>query len=140
MSQSIDVDVGTPNDFGKMLDSKLNLDKLYGEESNFCRNHGFYLDPINVEGLVTLPEDYLTRVIYQKYDDLFIGFLDPHDAAISKYTRYSQNDKIWIDYAIRNKIINLSLLLQYIKNTNFMDYNEAMHVKNIINNDIQSNA
>jgi hypothetical protein len=92
MAASIDVDAYSKSDPARIFD----LVPALGRGSPFEREHGYYLDPISPR-VATLPEGWdgrLTRI--QLDPSVAAWFLEPNDAAVSKYARMEPRDREWI--------------------------------------------
>ena len=87
MSMSIDIDAYTKSDPVRIHDVAATL----GEGSDFHRENGYYLDPVS-PSLPALPEGWQARMNCLAQGNVNIWFLDPDDAAMSKYARSQPND------------------------------------------------
>src|SRR5574340_436940 len=102
MLVSIDVDCYTRADPGRIFELK---DKL-GEGSKFEEEHGYYLDPVSPQ-LPTLPDQWQHRLIPVLLQEaLVLFFLDPNDAAVSKYARCDARDREWIRAGLKAGILS----------------------------------
>jgi hypothetical protein len=120
MVMSNDVDTYTRNDPERIFD----LQELLGEGSDFAKVKGYYLDPVSPH-LPTLPDgwqDRMSRVNVE--DDLVIWFLDPNDAAISKYARGEPRDREWIGAGLAAGILAPAIIESRLKKTDFLDVDE----------------
>lgn len=124
MTMSIDVDAYTRADPGRIFELK---DAL-GEESPFRRAEGYYLDPVS-PAVATLPQGWEARLIRHEHDGLRIFFLDPNDAAISKYARGEPRDLRWIDAGIKAGLISPPILRQRARHTVFESEAEQARVR-----------
>lgn len=124
MAVSIDIDSYTRADPGRILDLKAAL----GEGSDFHRTHGYYLDPVS-PSLPTLPDGWQARMTSIDQGNVRIWFLDPDDAAMSKYARSQPNDRRWIRAGIRAGYISLPRVQARMASTTFLDAEEAATVK-----------
>ena len=58
--------------------------------------HGYYLDPIS-PSVATLPAGSAERLVCIELEPgLSAWFLEPHDAAVSKYARMEPRDRAWL--------------------------------------------
>lgn len=124
MAVSIDIDSYTRADPGRILDVK---DAL-GEGSDFHRAHGYYLDPVS-PSLPSLPDGWQARMTSIDHGNVRIWFLDPDDAAISKYARSQPNDLRWIRAGIRAGYISLPRVQSRVASTTFLDAGEEATVR-----------
>jgi hypothetical protein len=91
MAMSNDIDGFTRADPGRIFD----LDPPLGADSPFHAAHGYFLDPVS-PSLPTLPDGWEGRLNKVERDGLRLWFLDPNDAAVSKYARGEPRDQRWI--------------------------------------------
>lgn len=120
MTMSNDIDAYTRLDPGRIFD----LGKLLGEDSPFHAAHGYYLDPVSPR-LPTLPEGWEHRMTAAERDGLRLWFLDPSDAAISKYARGEPRDQRWIRAGIVSGLVSLPTVRARLATTSFLDEAEA---------------
>ncbi len=124
MAVSIDIDTYTRADPGRIHDVK---DAL-GEGSDFHRIHGYFLDPVS-PSLPSLPDGWQGRMACLEQDGLSLWFLDPDDAAISKYARSQPNDLRWIRAGILSGHVSLPRVQARIASTTFLDASEEATVR-----------
>jgi len=124
MAMSNDIDSFTKDDPGRIYDLKAAL----GEGSDFHRANGYFLDPVS-PSLPTLPDGWQARMTCIEQNDLRIWFLDPDDAAISKYARSQPNDLRWIRAGILSGYISLPKLKARLASTIFLDADEEARVR-----------
>lgn len=124
MAVSIDIDSYTRADPGRIHDLK---DAL-GEGSDFHRVHGYYLDPVS-PSLPSLPDGWQGRMTSLERGGLRLWFLDPDDAAISKYARSQPNDLRWIRAGILSGHVSLPRVQARIASTTFLDADEEATVR-----------
>jgi hypothetical protein len=67
-------------------------------------------------------QDRMSRVNVE--DDLVIWFLDPNDAAISKYARGEPRDREWIRAGLAAGILAPAIIESRLKKTDFLDVDE----------------
>ena len=131
MAASIDVDAYSKSDPARIFD----LSATLGQGSPFELEHGYYLDPIAPE-IATLPagwEARLTRI--QLSVDVAAWFLEPHDAAVSKYARMEPRDREWIRPGLRAKILSLPTLDARFSRTVFIDARESARARGALEED-----
>ena len=116
MTMSVDVDCYTRDDPGRVFD----LVGALGESSDYFREFGIYLDPITPH-LPTLPEGWQGRLIKIEREGVRGWFLDPNDAAVSKYARGEPRDRRWIRAGIEAGIVSLPLVRVRFSATDFFD-------------------
>lgn len=130
MSLSIDIDCYTKADPGRIHDVRAVL----GEGSAFHRAHGYYLDPVS-PSLPSLPDGWEDRMSFIERGGLRVWFLDPDDAAISKYARSQANDLRWIRAGLLSGHVSLPRVRARLGSTLFLDEEEASRVKEQVERD-----
>ena len=117
MLMSIDVDCYTKDDPGKIFE----LQEKLGEGSPFEAQHGFYLDPVSPE-VATLPDNWEFRLIpIELGEDIVVHFLDPNDAAVSKYARCEPRDREWIKAGLEARLLSAPVIESRFRQTTFLD-------------------
>lgn len=116
MAMSMDLDCYTKADPGRIFELAATL----GEDSPFHRQEGFFLDPVSPK-LPTLPDGWEGRLISIERDGCKAWFLDPNDAAVSKYARGEPRDRSWIRAGIESGIVSLPRVKSLTKVTPFLD-------------------
>ena len=124
MAMSNDIESYTKADPARIDDLKA----LLGEDSVFHRANGYYLDPVS-PSLPSLPDGWNARMTMIARDEVRVWFLDPDDAAISKYARGQPNDVRWIRAGILSGYISLPKVEARIASTTFLDGEEADRVR-----------
>lgn len=120
MLVSIDVDCFTRRDPGRIFELKRQL----GEGSAFEGKHGYYLDPIAPE-VPTLPANWEYRLIpVQLERGIGVFFLDPNDAAVSKYARCDPRDREWIRAGLEAGLLSAPIIESRFRQTVFFDSGE----------------
>lgn len=130
MSMSIDIDCYTKADPGRILDVKSAL----GEGSDFHKANGYYLDPVS-PSLPTLPDGWEDRMTSIEQGGVRVWFLDPDDAAISKYARSQPNDLRWIRAGLCSGHISLPKVRARLSSTLFLDAEEESRVRTQVDAD-----
>jgi hypothetical protein len=131
MASSIDVDAFTRADPGRVFD----LVPFLGQGSPFEKEHGYYLDAISPQ-VATLPAgwpDRLTRI--QLDTELAAWFLEPNDAAVSKYARMEPRDREWIRPGLRAGVLSISQLDVRFAKTAFIDGAESARARKALEED-----
>ena len=117
MLMSIDVDCYTKADPGRIFELKEKL----GQGSKFEQEHGYYLDPISPE-LPTLPDQWEYRLIRVELEEgIVVYFLDPNDAAVSKYARCDVRDREWIRAGLEAGLLSAPIIESRFRQTRFLD-------------------
>lgn len=131
MAASLDVDAFTRRDPERVFA----LATALGQGSAFEAEHGYYLDPISPR-VATLPEDWEARLVrIELGPELVAWFLEPHDAAVSKYARMEPRDREWIRPGLRAGILSLPLLEARFGRTTFLDAEEAARARRALTED-----
>ena len=97
-----------------------------GEHSRYHEQFGFYLDAVE-PNLATLPEGWKDRLIKVERDRLRAWFLEPSDAAVSKYARGEPRDIRWI----RAGVVSLPIVRARMRSTTFIDIEEERKAKTL---------
>lgn len=124
MAMSNDIDCYTKADPGRINDVKGAL----GEGSAFHKANGYYLDPVS-PSLPSLPDGWEGRMTSIEQEGLYIWFLDPDDAAVSKYARSQPNDLRWIRAGLLSGHVSLPKVRARLPSTLFLDAEEEARVK-----------
>ena len=97
------------------------LQVALGQGSPFEASHGFYLDPISPK-LPTLPEQWEFRLIRVPLENgTAVYFLDPNDAAVSKYTRCDVRDREWVQAGLQADVLSAPIIESRFRQTAFFD-------------------
>jgi hypothetical protein len=117
MLTSVDVDCYTKADPARIFE----LADVLGEGSPFDEQHGYYLDPV-APNLPTLPAQWPYRLVKVELEDaVAIYFLDPNDAAVSKYARGDVRDREWIQAGLAAGLLSASIIASRFSETEFVD-------------------
>lgn len=131
MTGSIDVDLYPKNDPGRASEVAAAL----GMGSEFEKTYGYYADAVSPM-LPTLPEGWNERLIEVKFDaGVSAWFLDPNDAAISKYVRGEPRDYEWIRSGLDAGILSLPTIEYRLRET-IMETDERQRAKHAIAEDL----
>ena len=130
MTLSNDVDCYTRDDPDRIFD----LIGALGENSPHHLASGFYLDGVRPT-LPSLPQGWQARLIRVERDGLRAWFLDPVDAALSKYARGEPRDRRWIRAGLRDGVISMPLLKSRLSSVDFFDDEEAKRARELIEED-----
>ncbi|MGE0452458.1 MAG: DUF6036 family nucleotidyltransferase [Vicinamibacteria bacterium] len=133
MAASLDVDA-----FGKSDPSRIfELAPALGQGSPFEAEHGYYLDPISPR-VATLPEGWEARLLRIEVDPgLAIWFLEPNDAAVSKYARMEPRDREWIRPGLQAGILSLPIIEARFEHTAFLDAVESARSRKALDEDAE---
>ncbi len=132
MLMANEVDAYVENDPDRGFD----FHQRWGQGSAFELEHGYYFDPVSPK-LPTLPEGWQTRMIPMKLpaSGVNVKFLDPNDAAVSKYARGEAKDRMWIREGLRQSILSLAALEYRFRETPFLDRDEHARAKSALEED-----
>jgi hypothetical protein len=120
MLMSIDVDCYTRQDPGRIFE----LAQALGQGSAFEERHGYYLDPI-APAILTLPAQWEFRLVRVPLaNDIVLHFLEPNDAAVSKYARGEPRDREWIQAGLAVGLLSAPILESRFRETAFLDGDE----------------
>ena len=107
----------------------------WGQGSDFEREHGYYFDPVSPK-LPTLPEGWQSRMIPVKLPSgVNVKFLEPNDAAVSKYARGEAKDRAWIREGLKQSILALATIEYRFRETPFLDRDEHARAKSALAED-----
>jgi hypothetical protein len=124
MTLSNDIDAYTKEDPPRIFD----LQAALGADSSFHESEGYFLDPVSPH-LPTLPDGWESRLVRIERNGLRVWFLEPNDAAISKYARGEPRDERWIRSGILNGYISLPTVLSRLPVTSFLDEEESREAR-----------
>ena len=132
MTKSVDVDLYPKNDPGRASE----IADALGLGSEFDETFAYYADAVSPK-LPTLPKGWDDRLIKVDFDSgVTAWFLDPTDAAISKYARSGSRDREWIRAGLQAKILSLPAIEYRLRET-VMETDERQRVKEAIAEDKQ---
>jgi hypothetical protein len=132
MVVSVDIDSYTLRDPDRVFD----LVGALGEGSAYHHAHGYYLDGVSPR-LPTLPNGWEGRMIAVQHPPLQVWFLEPSDAAVSKYARGEPRDLRWIRAGIAHGLISLPVVEQRLRSTHFISDSEQAQVQRLVQADQQ---
>jgi hypothetical protein len=131
MAMSLDVDAYGKSDPGRIFD----LAPALGQGSAFEAENGYYLDPISPR-IATLPERWEDRLVRIELEPgLAAWFLEPNDAAVSKYARMEPRDREWIRAGLRAGILSLPIVDARFRQTVFLDAAESARARRALDED-----
>jgi hypothetical protein len=133
MALSVDVDA-----FGKSDPPRIfELAQALGQGSAFDAEHGYYLDPISPR-VATLPEGWEERLVRIELEPgLAAWFLEPNDAAVSKYARMEPRDREWIRAGLKARILSLPIIESRFRHTAFLDPAESARARQALAEDLE---
>ncbi len=103
--------------------------KEFGQGTPFERARGYYFDPIS-PGLPTLPDGWRDRLIEVRFaSGVRAKFLEPNDAAVSKYARGEAKDRAWIREGLAASILSAATIRHRFSTTPFLDQAEHDRAK-----------
>ena len=131
MAMSLDIDAFGKHDPPRIFE----LAAALGEASAFAAEHGFYLDPISPR-VATLPDAWEERLVRIELEPgLAAWFLEPNDAAVSKYARMEPRDREWIRAGLRAGILSLPIIEARFAQTAFLDAAESARARKALDED-----
>ncbi|RTL52325.1 MAG: hypothetical protein EKK40_07985 [Bradyrhizobiaceae bacterium] len=97
------------------------INALFGEGSEFHREHGFYIDGVD-ENTARLPSDWNTRAIYKTVEvdgrQVLAVAPCPEDVIVSKLARLSEKDKLFVEVYHAARPLSPDLIIERIRATN----------------------
>ena len=131
MAASIDVDAYSKSDPPRIFE----LASALGQGSRFEAEHGYYLDPIS-PSVATLPSGWEGRLVrIELASGLAAWFLEPNDAAVSKYARMEPRDREWIRPGLRAGVLSLPTVDSRFARTVFLDADETARARKALEED-----
>ena len=132
MLLSIDVDCYTLRDPERIFE----LNDSLGAGSEFEQAHGYYLDPVSPQ-LPTLPANWEYRLVKLPFaGGISASFLDPNDAAVSKYARGEPRDREWIRAGLEAGLLSAPVIESRFRDTVFIDDAERQRAKRLLAEDL----
>jgi hypothetical protein len=96
------------------------INALFGEGSDFHREHGFYIDGVD-ENTARLPPDWTKRSIYREVEvdgrQVLAVAPCPEDVVVSKLARLSEKDREFVEAYHAARPLNHDLIVERIKAT-----------------------
>jgi hypothetical protein len=131
MTVSVDVDTWCKSDPARVFD----LAPALGQGSAFDVEHRYYLDPVSPR-VATLPSDWEKRLVRIELEPgLAAWFLEPNDAAVSKYARMEPRDREWIRAGLKAGILSLPIIETRFRRTAFLDAQESARARKALEED-----
>lgn len=130
MTMSNDIDCYTRADPGRIFD----LVPLLGENSPRHIASGYYLDAVT-PALPSLPEGWEARMNRVAREGVVAWFLEPNDAALSKYARGEPRDRRWIRAGMQSGVISVAVVKSRFRSVDFLDREEQNRAKALVDED-----
>jgi hypothetical protein len=130
MIGSIDIDLYPKHDPGRASE----IAKALGLGSAFEQTYGYYADAVSPM-LPTLPEGWEQRLIDITFaSGIRAWFLEPNDAAISKYVRGDLRDREWVRAGLEAGLLSLPTIEYRLRET-IMETEERQQAQQAIAED-----
>jgi hypothetical protein len=111
--------------------------KRFGQGTPFEFKHGYYFDPVSPT-LPTLPDGWRERLIEVTLKSgVLVKFLEPNDAAVSKYARCAPKDREWIRAGLDASILSAATIEHRFRFTPFLDRAEHERAKVALAEDLK---
>lgn len=124
MTVSAEVDAYPESDPGRAFE----IADDFGLGSDFEQEHGYYFDAVS-PALPTLPRGWEGRLLLLALPGgTLVKFIEPHDAAIAKYSRGAPKDMQWVRAGIDASILSVPTLEYRFRETVFADDPERERV------------
>lgn len=131
MLMSRDVDCYTRNDPGRVFE----LQDELGEGGPFDQTHGYCLAPVS-PSLPTLPDKWEHRLLEVALaSGIRAHFLDPNDAAVSKYARGDRRDREWLRAGLSAGLLSVPIIESRFRQTRFLDDAESRRARGLLRED-----
>jgi hypothetical protein len=130
MTMSNDIDCYTRTDPPRIFD----IAPLLGENSPAHQAYGYFLDPVS-PALPSLPDGWEARMNRVEREGVTAWFLDPNDAALSKYARGEPRDRRWIRAGIRVGVVSLPVVRSRLSSVRFLDDEEQQRATQLVAED-----
>ena len=125
MTVSAEVDAYPESDPGRAFE----IADDFGLGSDFEQENGYYFDAVS-PSLPTLPRGWEQRLIPVALPGGTLAkFIEPHDAAIAKYSRGAPKDLQWIRAGIGASLLSVPTLEYCFRETVFADDPERERVR-----------
>ena len=130
MTLSNDVDCYTKSDPPRIFD----VQGALGENSPYHLKANYYLDPVS-PSLPSLPEGWQERLIQVEREGVRAWFLEPNDAALSKYARGEPRDIRWIRSGLLHGVVSMPVVSARLRTTGFLDLEEQQRATRLVEAD-----
>ena len=136
MTVSAEVDAYPESDPGRAFE----IADDFGLGSEFEQENGYYFDAVS-PALPTLPRGWEQRLIPLALPGgTLVKFIEPHDAAIAKYSRGAPKDMQWVRAGIDASILSAATLDYRFRETVFADDDERERVREAIAKEMERAA
>lgn len=133
MVGSIDVDLYPKSDPGRIDEIARGL----GEGSPFHRRYGLYADPVS-PFLASLPDGWERRLIALRLGaDVIAWCLEPNDAAVSKYVRCEERDRMWCRAGLEHGILTARIIRSRLRTTYIVEPGEIERARDALAADLR---
>lgn len=105
-----------------------------GENSQRHQVSGYYLDAVS-PALPSLPDGWEARMHRVERGGIVAWFLDPNDAALSKYARGEPRDRRWIRAGIRCGVVSIAIVKSRFRSVDFLDREEQERARTLVAED-----
>ena len=130
MTLSNDIDCYTKADPDRIFD----LLSALGENSAYHQARGYFLDAVT-PALPSLPAGWEARMNRVERGAVVAWFLEPNDAALSKYARGEPRDRRWIRAGIRCGVVSIAVVRSRLKSVDFLDDAEQQRATMLVAQD-----
>lgn len=131
MIGSIDVDLYPRADPGRIDE----IARQLGEGSRFHQRHGVYADPVSPH-LASLPEGWQSRLVQLRLGaDVVAWCLEPNDAAVSKYVRCEERDRLWCRAGLAGGILSEQIIRARFRETYLVEPGELERAREALDED-----
>lgn len=130
MAMSNDIDCYTKTDPGRIFDVVAAL----GENSPRHQATGYFIDAVS-PALPSLPTGWEVRMSRVEREGIVAWFLEPNDAALSKYARGEPRDRRWIRAGIRSGVVAIPVVKSRFGQVDFLDQEEQLRAQALIAED-----
>ena len=128
------IDCYTKADPRRIFDLAGNLADDLGESSAYHHRSGVYRDAVSPE-LPSLPDHWHERLIKVERAGARACFLEPNDAALSKYVRGEPRDRQWIKAGLLAGVVSMPVVKSRLGTTNFTDHDEESKARKLVGED-----
>lgn len=134
MIGSIDVDLYPKSDPGRIDE----IARMLGAGSDFHQRHGIYADPVSPY-LPSLPEGWGARLnALPLATGVTAWCLEPHDAAVSKYVRGEERDRLWCRAGMVHRILKAGVLRERLRATHAVEPGEIDRARAALEADLRA--
>ena len=107
------------------------------EGSPFHRRYGLYADPVSPY-LASLPDGLERRLVALRLGaDLIAWCLEPNDAAVSKYVRCEERDRVWCRAGLEHRILTARIIRSRFRTTYIVEPGEIERARDALAADVR---